>query len=316
MPIFTTAIRCFEEVARHGSIRRAAEHLNLTGSAVNRQILRLEEELGTALFERLPRGMRLSAAGELLLGSIRRQKRDLQSTLSQFEALRGLRQGHVVIAVLSYLSEAYLAPFIVGFRRDYPGITFTVLSGNSEQIIKHMLDGTADIGFGYQPRRGLHLTRVTDWSMRFGAVMSTDHPLARQQQVRLRDCMAYPLVLPEMGMESRTFAEQFGLGRWPDRLVAVETNSFPTLLGLVKAGAGIGFMAELDTMIEAARGSIVFRPLAESSAPVPRLCLTVKAERTLPFATSIALKRLSEAMQQLVDEMQASTARKDPGPAG
>ncbi len=86
--------------------------------------------------------------------------------------------------------------------------------------------------------------------------------------------------------------------------MAVETNSFPTLLGLVKAGAGIGFMAELDTMIEAARGSIVFRPLAESSAPVPRLCLTVKAERTLPFATSIALKRLSEAMQQLVDEMQ------------
>jgi DNA-binding transcriptional LysR family regulator len=81
MPFFTTAIRCFEAVARDGAIRRAAERLNLSASAVNRQILRLEEDLGVALFERLPRGMRLSAAGEVLLVSISRQQQELRGAL-------------------------------------------------------------------------------------------------------------------------------------------------------------------------------------------------------------------------------------------
>ena len=306
MPIFTTAVRCFEEVARHGSIRRAAEHLNLTGSAVNRQILRLEGEVGTDLFERLPRGMRLSAAGELLLASVRRQKHELQNALSQVEALRGLRQGHVVITVLSYLAQTYLPSFISEFRRDYPGITFTVLSDNSEQIVKQVVDGTADIAFGYPPRRGVQVMRVAEWTTRFGAVVSVNHPLAAKKRVRLRDCMAYPLVLPEPAMESRAFTEQYGLSRWPDRLIAVETNSFPALISLVKTGVGVGFVFEFDTAIEVAQGNVVFLPLVEPGVPVPRLSLMVKAERTLPFATSVVLKRLNEAMQPLVGSRRRS----------
>jgi DNA-binding transcriptional LysR family regulator len=300
MPIYTTAVRCFEEVARLGSIRRAAQHLNLTGSAVNRQVLRLEEELGTPLFERLPRGMRLSAAGELLLASLRRQQHDLKDALAQFEALRGLRRGHVTISVLSYLSEAYLAGFVAAFRKDYPGITFTLLSGNSEHIIRSVLDGTSDLGLGYPPQRGVPLRRVAEWPARFGAVMAPDHPLAGRDKVRLRDCVQYPLLLPELGMESRTFAEQCGLARWPDRNVVAETNSFPTLLALIRAGTGLGFMTEFDTAIEAAQGRIVFVPLAEPQAPVPSLTLLVKAERTLPFATSVVLERLTADLQRRI----------------
>jgi DNA-binding transcriptional LysR family regulator len=305
MPIYTTAVRCFEEVARLGSIRRAAEHLNLTGSAVNRQVLRLEEELGTPLFERLPRGMRLSAAGELLLASMRRQQHDLKDALAQFEALRGLRRGHVTVSVLSYLSEAYLASFVADFRKDYPGITFTLLSGNSEHIIRSVLDGSADLGFGYPPQRGAPLRRIAEWPTRFGAVMAPGHPLAGRDKLRLRDCVLHPLVLPELGMESRTFAEQCGLARWPDRNVVAETNSFPTLLALVRSGVGLGFMSELDTVIEVAQKRIVFVPLAEPQAPVPRLTLMVKAERTLPFATSMVIERLTSDLQDRVDQAKA-----------
>jgi DNA-binding transcriptional LysR family regulator len=306
MPIYTTAVRCFEEVARLGSIRRAAEHLNLTGSAVNRQVLRLEEELGTPLFERLPRGMRLSAAGEVLLASLRRQSHDLKDALAQFEALRGLRRGHVTISVLSYPSEAYMANFVADFRRDYPGITFTILSGNSEHIIRTVLDGTADLGFGYPPQRGVPLRRVAEWPTRFGAVMAPDHPLAGRDKVRLRDCIPYPILLPQPGMESRAFAEQCGLARWPDRNVVVESNSFPTLIALVRAGVGLGLMSEIDTVIEVARGRIVFVPLAEPQAPVPRLTLMVKADRTLPFATSVVLERLANDLQSLIDRARIS----------
>src|SRR4051812_19981729 len=65
-----------DAVARHGSIRKAAEALHIASSALNRRILDLEDELGTLLFERLPRGVRLSAAGELFIGYVRRSLTD------------------------------------------------------------------------------------------------------------------------------------------------------------------------------------------------------------------------------------------------
>jgi hypothetical protein len=64
MPLLSQAARLVDEVARNGSIRRAAARVNASPSAVNRQILNLEAELGVALFERLPNGMRLTAAGD------------------------------------------------------------------------------------------------------------------------------------------------------------------------------------------------------------------------------------------------------------
>ncbi|WP_179208886.1 LysR family transcriptional regulator [Salinicola salarius] len=76
MQLLQTSLRYFEEVARQGSLRKAAERLHVAASAVNRQILKLEAELGVPLFERLPRGLRLSAAGELMLYQIRQWQRD------------------------------------------------------------------------------------------------------------------------------------------------------------------------------------------------------------------------------------------------
>jgi len=70
----------FEAVAQHGSMRKAAGTLNVASSALNRQILDLEANLGVHLFERLPRGVRLTSAGEMLLGHVRRMARDFEMT--------------------------------------------------------------------------------------------------------------------------------------------------------------------------------------------------------------------------------------------
>lgn len=70
--IFARFTRYFDEVARHGSIRKAAEELSVSASAIDRQLLQAEEAFGVALFERLPRGVRLTAAGEILIYGVRR----------------------------------------------------------------------------------------------------------------------------------------------------------------------------------------------------------------------------------------------------
>src|SRR5271156_3411109 len=77
-----------DAVARYGSIRKAAEALNIASSGLNRRVLDLEQELGCDLFERLPRGVRPTAAGELFIDYIRRAISDLETVTSRIEQLR------------------------------------------------------------------------------------------------------------------------------------------------------------------------------------------------------------------------------------
>ncbi len=109
-----------DEVARSGSIRRAADKLNITASALNRRIQDFEQELGTQVFERLPRGVRLNAAGELLIRHIRGQLADVGRLRSQIEDLSGFRRGTVSIACSHALAHDFLPREIAGYRRAFP----------------------------------------------------------------------------------------------------------------------------------------------------------------------------------------------------
>jgi len=97
-----------DEVARAGSIRKAAEQLNVTASAVNRRIMDLEKELGAPLFERRARGVRLTAAGEVFVDYLRKQNGDVERMKSQIEDLKGLRRGTVRIACSQALALDFL----------------------------------------------------------------------------------------------------------------------------------------------------------------------------------------------------------------
>ncbi|MDU0353957.1 LysR family transcriptional regulator [Paraglaciecola aquimarina] len=101
----------FKTIAEIGSIRKAAKSLTITSTALNRRILALEKELGTEVFERLPKGVELSAAGEVFLHHVREQLTDIEKVKSQIADLRGERRGHINIAC----SQALL-PFFYPIR--------------------------------------------------------------------------------------------------------------------------------------------------------------------------------------------------------
>ena len=114
------------EVARHGAIRRAAERLNITPSALTRQIQDLEYELGTPIFERVAQGMRLNAAGELLVRHIRDQRADLERVRSQIADLSGVRRGHVALACSQAFVNHVVPDEVEAYRAQFPQVTFTV----------------------------------------------------------------------------------------------------------------------------------------------------------------------------------------------
>lgn len=111
-----------DAVARHGSIRKAADALSVASSALNRQILDLETDLGTALFERLPRGVRLTAAGEVFLAYARQAISELKAVESQVEQLRGLVRGQVGVAAVELVAGELLPSAITRSRFDRAGV--------------------------------------------------------------------------------------------------------------------------------------------------------------------------------------------------
>ena len=120
-PTHASVLRYFVEVARCGSVRRASEKLYVAASAVNRQILKLEDELGTELFDRIPNGMRLNAAGERLLRHVQTTLHDFV-TRSELDALKGDRTGHVKVASMDSLFVDLL-PSAIEEHRALPHVT-------------------------------------------------------------------------------------------------------------------------------------------------------------------------------------------------
>ena len=140
-----------ESVMRAGSIRKASEDMNLTASALNRRINGFEEEFGGPIFERLPRGMRLNPAGELLMQHIRAQRTDLQRVQSQVADLSGVRRGHVSIACSQALLPYFLPEQIARYRAEHPGVTFSINIRDRAQAEQDLASVSSDLALVFEP---------------------------------------------------------------------------------------------------------------------------------------------------------------------
>lgn len=141
-PRFLTYV---DAVARHGSIRKAADALNVVPSALNRQILDLEIDLGSALFERLPRGMRPTAAGELFLAYTRQAISELNAIASKVEELRGLVRGQVGVAAVESVVSDLLPAAIAQFQTAHPNVRFNVHIGVPEMLAGALIADQVDV---------------------------------------------------------------------------------------------------------------------------------------------------------------------------
>ena len=114
-------------------------------SAISRQITGLEDVLGTALFERRPRGMVLSAAGELLAAHARREALEAESVISEIVALKAGRRGTVRLSCTEGFAVDFLPRAIAEFQQVNPQITFRMqVFGLSSEVTAHISEGDAD----------------------------------------------------------------------------------------------------------------------------------------------------------------------------
>ena len=123
MMLHSRLLNYVDEVARTGSIRKAASHLNVAASAISRQILALETQLGTPIFHRLPKKLILTAAGEVLIGHVRQTLKELTRAQGKIEELKGLRRGEITVAMMSGLASNLVPGTVKEFRVGNPSLT-------------------------------------------------------------------------------------------------------------------------------------------------------------------------------------------------
>lgn len=290
-----------DAIARAGSIRKAAEGLAITSTALNRRLLSLEEELGVELFERLPRGVRLSTAGELLIHHLRTQAADFEKLKGQIADLRGERRGHVAIAC----SQAFLPYFLPGqigrYRRDHPGVSFSVRVRDRAAAETALADLSADLALIFEPVRLAEVQVLASARQSIHAVMSADHPLARQATVRLRDCARFPVALPSAVYGVRHLIDVAWVRSSTALQPMVESDSFDFLRHYPRQEPIISFQIPLGLPASGPGHDLVSRPLDTRDVPEGRLYLCQLRSRALPVAAAKFAARLEREIDLLAD---------------
>ncbi len=233
------SLRYIEQVARSGSIQRAAKELNIAASAVDRHILNLEEVLGVPLFERMPRGMRVTAAGEAIVTLARRWRTDERQAATDIQLLQGINQGHVRIVAMDSHVNGFLPAFVAQLAREHPRISLEVTIASTDEAVTLLLDGSADIAaaFNLTPRRELHVLWSTD--LPFGCVVSPRHELAGKGSVSLQEAVAHPIVLQSRALMIRRYLDARHGWLFSDPRKMVETNSLQLVKRLARSGAAM-----------------------------------------------------------------------------
>ncbi|MGC9268600.1 LysR family transcriptional regulator [Acidiphilium sp.] len=296
--LYRTALY-FDAVRRHGSIREAARHLDIAASAVNRQVLNLEEELGLALFERLPGGMSLTPAGEVMARHAIAVLQDERRAWSEFEALRGLRRGEIAVICAESLNARFLPRIIERMATRYPGLSIRLRTEGSNDIPQSLRDGDSDIGIAFSLRRDSGLQQLAVERLRLGAVVRAGHPLigdAIEGTISFAHCVRHRLIMPSVDLSIHSLMAPLRQ-RFEGRLdIMMETNSVTLMKNLTQTLDVVAFQARIGIEAELADRSLVFLPLARPGPVVTELGVYLRQGRTLSAALDMFVALVREEM--------------------
>jgi len=287
-----TALRYFLEVVRSGSITEAATRLSVSPSAVSRQVAGLEEILNVPLFERRPRGMVPSPAGEMLAAHARRGALEADRVVSDIQALQGLRRGRVRVCSSGGFAIEFLPRAIALFSVQHPGMQFLLRAAAPAAVTQAVLDGDTDIGLTFSRSAEREIEVQHRQVSPLVAVMRPDHPLARFGQVTLAQMHPYPIALPEVDNTAR---QLFDIACSHRRLAfepAMVSSQFEALMNFVLHGGGLTIAGEITVRERVRRGELHAATLKERATSGRTIELQTLAGRTLPQGVRAFLAHL------------------------
>jgi DNA-binding transcriptional LysR family regulator len=273
--------RYFAAIAQHNSIRDAADALNVAQSALSRQILKLEEMYGVTLFERHPRGVALTAAGEVYLRYARDQIAQAEHMRAEFHALNGMHRGTIRISAIESLTRSLLPRVIAGFREQHPGVGFDVKMDGSEHIIEAVREIDTDIGITYYSQPASDLTVRISTREPLVAIVAAGHALAKKKRAGLREVAAFPTALTTRGSRSRSLIDTACWKAGVSLAPVLETNSVEMLTGLVARSDTVTFLLRLSAEDGIRAGTLAAVPVRSEILSMGTIEVLTRVSRKL-----------------------------------
>tara|TARA_B100000424_G_scaffold102185_1_gene76919 strand:+ start:475 stop:1464 length:990 start_codon:yes stop_codon:yes gene_type:complete len=301
----------FHEAARLGSVRAAADFLNVAPSAVSRQITQLEHELGMPLLERHRRGVKPTEAGERVLEYYRQRLAQQEVLLESLQSLKGLQSGSLVLAIGEGFIEGLAGP-LSRFSARYPGIELKVNLCGTNEVIRQVVEDEAHLGLVFHPTRDPKIRTHVSRPQPVCAVVNPQHALARQfggqrfgaqegsrraagklEPLSLATLASHSLALPEVSFGIRQIVAQAEHQAGVMLSPTLTCNALAMLKQFALHG-GVTLLPEFVVSEEVAAGRLCRIPLQEAQFVTPHVQLISRLGRQLSDGAS----RLSSLLQQ------------------
>ncbi|SDD35445.1 DNA-binding transcriptional regulator, LysR family [Terribacillus halophilus] len=283
----------FQTLAREQHVTRAAQLLSITQPALSRSINRLESQIGTPLFDRQGRTIKLNKYGELLLKRVDLILKEFEEGKNEIQSLLDPDKGEISLGFLHTLGTTIVPNIIGAFKEKYPQVRFHLKQNHSNWLLDNLQSGDLDLCLLSSFPMESNIAWTPLWQEELFLFFPKNHPLAKKESITLKEVADEPFILMEEGYALRvtidSIFEQVGIRP----KIMFEGEEVTTIAGFVGAGMGISILPDVKSLDQMKIAKV------RISSP--------KCERTIGIA-SMEGKFLSpiaeKFMQYIVDHFQ------------
>jgi LysR family transcriptional regulator, hydrogen peroxide-inducible genes activator len=238
-------LRYFCAVVNTGTFSRAAEQSHVSQPSLSQQILKLEDELGARLFDRLGRSVRLTDVGKAFLPRARAVLRELEAARGDAVERKDALGGPVTVGVIPTVAPYLLPPCLMAYSRKFPLVQLTVVEEITPVLLERLRASSIDVAILALPVRGHEFESVALLTERLFAALPPKHKLASRRSLALKDLHSEPFLLLRDGHCFRdTAVAACDRARLHPQIV-FESGQFSSLLSMVGAGMGVSIVPEM-----------------------------------------------------------------------
>jgi DNA-binding transcriptional LysR family regulator len=274
----------FHTIAETGSISACAARMHISQPAISRQLKEFEQRIGVVLFERLPRGMRLTQPGEVLRDYAARLFEIARTAEAALKELSDGRQGQLSIGASNTVGTYILPRLLAHFRRSHPSVGISMFVGNTEQVSQGVADLRFMLGFIEGPLHVPDLRADRFSEDEIVPVTAADHPLSSKRRLAPADLAGEPLLMRERGSGTRELVENCLRRHGVRPGYIVEFGSTEAIKQAAVHGGGIAWLPRVCMPRELAGGELVRLPVKPLTIRRPLSIIRRREGHTAPAA--------------------------------
>ncbi|GBG58555.1 LysR family transcriptional regulator [Sporomusaceae bacterium FL31] len=274
--------KVFYYVAKHLSFSEAANNMYISQSAVSQSIKLLEEQLGTKLFSRNTKQVKMTKSGELLFQHVEQAFNFIRTGERSLSELHSLQQGEIRIGASDTICKYYLLPYLKQFHQLYPKIKINITNRPSPICTELLAKGLVDVSIINLPNsdqvKDLTFKRLK--SLHDVFIASPKYNYLKAKSLELEQLADYPLLMLERNSTTRLFFEHYLQQHNLKIVPEIELDSVDIMIELVKIGLGFSFIAREYIQKELASNELI---MLNVNAEIPPRYLGIVTHSSLPI---------------------------------